>query len=60
MRRRALYYCIFYDVSQYDRPNYTDVAYVMVQYSDGSSRHWYPEDKGFQSAKYKALHSETR
>lgn len=59
MRKRALYYCIFYDISHYDEPNYSRVAYVMVQYSDGSNRHWYPGDRGFKSAKYKALHRDT-
>jgi hypothetical protein len=60
MRKRVLYYACFFDVSQYDHPNYRDVAYVKAQYSDGSIRYWYSKDKGFKSAKYKAMHSENR
>lgn len=55
MRKRALYYCIFFEP-----PDFKDVAYVMAQYSDGDMRYWYPEDRGFKSAKYKALHNLTK
>jgi hypothetical protein len=50
MRKYVLYYAAFYDA-----PDYKKVAYVMAQYSDGSVRYWYPKDRGFRSAKAKAL-----
>jgi hypothetical protein len=48
MRKTALYYIVI-------NPYIPDDSYVKCQYSDGSIRYWYNDDKGYKSAKNKAM-----
>lgn len=47
---KVLFYALFKV-----NPQYKQDAYVVAHYSNGSIRYWYPEDRGFKSAKAKAL-----
>jgi hypothetical protein len=46
--RKVLYYFIMQPYNQKE-------SYVKVQYSNGNIRYWYYNDKGFNSARYRAM-----
>jgi hypothetical protein len=48
MRKTALYYFV---INPYNKNN----SYVMVQYSNGDIRYWHEDDKGYKSARSKAM-----
>jgi hypothetical protein len=53
MRKTVIYYMI---INPYNKYN----TYVKASYSDGSIKYWYPETRGYKSAKNKAMRANRR